>query len=530
MGDPCDNCPADANPGQQDSDRDDIGNICDGCPVDSFNDADGDGLCANDDNCPLVANPNQEDMDSDGHGDRCDSCPLYPNPAQFDSDGDGQGNACDPCPFDQFNDLDRDGFCANEDNCSDLANPGQEDSDQDGVGDSCDNCPAEANPGQQDEDLDGIGDACDLCSSPDDFDCDGVARGDNCPLIPNEDQANADDDPFGDACDHCPAVYSLFNIDTDRDGVGDVCDNCVTQPNPDQLDSDRSRLDQWAVSAVASSEWSDTAWSAAQATGAPELAGCDSVETNWSPLAGGTDAEWLELSYPTAVRAMGVRVFESGIQQGFVTRIDLRDTGGQLHTVWSGTDPTECGGELARFWTPTTDLVDGVIVYTQVAEWEEIDAVELIGVGDELAPDGVGDICDRCPRIPGPHADDDSDNVGNDCDCAPNDPSARPPAEVPGLLIDAPSPGTARLSWSDAAGADSFAVTRTLLSTLSADSYGSCLASDLSIRMFEDEETPTAGDGFGYLVHGVDSVCGPGTLGFTSSGAERRNTDARACP
>jgi len=70
-------------------------------------DEDGDGICDPDapsdgpsdctgsDNCPLDANPPQEDTDSDGVGDVCDNCPTTANPSQADSDGDGVGDACD---------------------------------------------------------------------------------------------------------------------------------------------------------------------------------------------------------------------------------------------------------------------------------------------------------------------------------------------------------------------------------------------------------------------------------------------------
>ncbi len=63
--DGADNCPRDANPGQENNDRRGGGDACD-------DDDDNDGVLDIDDNCPLDNNADQADDDNDGMGNVCD--------------------------------------------------------------------------------------------------------------------------------------------------------------------------------------------------------------------------------------------------------------------------------------------------------------------------------------------------------------------------------------------------------------------------------------------------------------------------
>ncbi len=268
-----DNCPAVANPGQENNDGDTEGDVCDA-------DDDNDTVLDSSDNCPLAVNADQLNNDGDAQGDVCDddddndsvadtadNCPFTANADQQDTDGDGQGDVCD-------GDSDGDGIANNTDNCPAVANADQADNDGDTAGDVCDsdddndgvadnqpdNCPLAANPDQNDQDGDNIGDTCDI-----DIDGDGVNNdSDNCKLTVNAAQEDTDSDGSGDACDadddndtvldaadNCPLIVNADQADADHDGQGDMCDgdldgdgianntdNCPNTANASQNDYD----------------------------------------------------------------------------------------------------------------------------------------------------------------------------------------------------------------------------------------------------------------------------------------------------
>jgi len=136
-----------------------------------------------------------------------------------------------------------------------------------------------------------------------------------------------------------------------------------------------------------SSQFTSSAYSAAQALGTPNTNAYGDFPTAWSALNpdGPPIPEFITLGYSVPIFADGVTVWETN-SNGFVTQIDLLDTSNILHTVFAGADPSLPGmpvGFNVTFAT-TAYQVKGVKVLVNplsaLSAWEEIDAVGLNGI------------------------------------------------------------------------------------------------------------------------------------------------------
>ncbi|WP_211563463.1 hypothetical protein, partial [Magnetovibrio blakemorei] len=152
---------------------------------------------------------------------------------------------------------------------------------------------------------------------------------------------------------------------------------------------DDTPFTQWAIAAAASTEYnpSPEEWSADQAIGEPDTFEYGDIETAWTAEEYDDGSpDWLELTYETPVYATGLTIYES-YNNGFVYQVDLIDTDGTYHTIWSGYDSSAQGdgndglgleSQFAWVFEATSYLVEGVKIYTNnIYDFDEIDAVAL---------------------------------------------------------------------------------------------------------------------------------------------------------
>lgn len=109
-------------------------------------------------------------------------------------------------------------------------------------------------------------------------------------------------------------------------------------------DASGAAVNQWAISAEASSQYGDDSWSAAQATGEPNTLECGDITTAWaSETSSGIDS--LTLTYGSSVVASAVNIHQT-YNPGAIVMVELLPAAGQDPiVVFEGVDTTtECPG------------------------------------------------------------------------------------------------------------------------------------------------------------------------------------------
>ncbi len=157
---------------------------------------------------------------------------------------------------------------------------------------------------------------------------------------------------------------------------------------------------QWAIGAEATSQYGDPSWSAAQATGEPDTSECGDYTSAWASSSS-TGQDTLTLEYAVAVIPQEISVYQT-YNPGSIISVSLITVDGETITLPDSADPpgnTDCPGVFKLNVEDVNQLVTGVIVELDQSiggSWNEIDAVELVGVVGEVFTGwtGEGEITD----------------------------------------------------------------------------------------------------------------------------------------
>ena len=140
----------------------------------------------------------------------------------------------------------------------------------------------------------------------------------------------------------------------------------------------------YAASAEATSEIDPLTQGAVQAAGPPNTTECGDFATAWATKKP-TDSAALTLLYPELVKPTGVIVYET-FNPGFISRIDFMDIYGEFHTIYEGQPQVraQCPFQLVVAIDNADYEGSRLVVYidqtTSLGGWDQIDAVELIGI------------------------------------------------------------------------------------------------------------------------------------------------------
>jgi sugar lactone lactonase YvrE len=158
-------------------------------------------------------------------------------------------------------------------------------------------------------------------------------------------------------------------------------------PEPTQATepAELTEIRQWAASATASSEYGSSSWAAKQAAGAPNVTQCADDGNAWAAASSNT-VEWIELTFAVPVAPSQVNVHIS-YNPTYITKMELIDLDGVSHQIYGfeARSYAECPTIFSVDVTETGFLASKLKItvdQTTSPSWVEIDAVELVGLGD----------------------------------------------------------------------------------------------------------------------------------------------------
>jgi hypothetical protein len=146
---------------------------------------------------------------------------------------------------------------------------------------------------------------------------------------------------------------------------------------------------QWASSADGSSQYGSTSWSFEQATGEPDTTDCGDLRTAWASSSP-TTKEYLILAFEQPVIPTQINIYQT-FNPGSIVSVGVgnSESSGEPITLPNSADApgnTSCPGVFTVDVTGVDTPVDYVVIYidqTEIRNWNEIDAVELVGIAVE---------------------------------------------------------------------------------------------------------------------------------------------------
>lgn len=208
-------------------------------------------------------------------------------------------------------------------------------------------------------------------------------------IIELEDSA----DPLGNT--PCPGVFSFEIEGVDEAVMGVIIHldqseianwneiDAVELVGEPTTDLHERETRQWASEATGSSQYGEEGYSFMQATGSPDVDTCGDNDKAWT-AAGGDTEEMLELVFDEAVIPWEINIYQT-YNPGSIVAVELVTETGEIIELEDSADPlgnTPCPGIFTLDIEDVEVPVNGVIIYldqTEIANWNEIDAVELVG-------------------------------------------------------------------------------------------------------------------------------------------------------
>ena len=178
-----------------------------------------------------------------------------------------------------------------------------------------------------------------------------------------------------------PGFYRLL-VHATGTGVTEITAEFALTVTPNaSCPADGAVCEQWATSATASSEYTADVWSARQATGQPNSAGCEDDGFAWASLNAGSE-EWLELTFRESVRPTQIQIYEVlGVSS--IVKVEVKDPQGAYHTVYTAQAARQTCPRVLTFPVAGVSVAVNAVRLSfdqrTLDDWNEIDAVKMVG-------------------------------------------------------------------------------------------------------------------------------------------------------